>query len=185
MHHLLNSVSLFPSFPPSLLICPPTQQELATMLSILTVLALLFLCVAQAIAVPPPWDGISVTTITTIKPMPSAKPEPKPSSSAKPKPKPKAHMTPPAWDGFSPRPKPSSAPKDTGHHARLPGTPTGECDLNDHFIFDRYTLRGTRWNITQAELRKAVGSDGGAASSWKWDESRDADGVQTFKARVS
>jgi hypothetical protein len=149
------------------------------MLSILTVLTLLFLCVAQAIAVPPPWDGISVTTITTIKPMPSSKP--------KPKPKPKVHMTPPAWDGFSPRPKPSSVPEvsNSGHHARLPGTPTGECDLNDHFIFDRYTLRGTRWNITQAELRKAVGSDGGAASSWKWEESRDEDGVQTFKARVS
>jgi hypothetical protein len=157
------------------------------MLSILTVLTLLFLCVAQVIAVPPPWDGISVTTITTIKPMPSAKPEPepKPKPSFKPKPKPKVHMTPPAWDGFSPRPKPSSAPKDAGHHVRLPGTPTGECDLNDHFIFDRYTLRGTRWNITQAELRKAVGSDGGAASSWKWEESRDEDGVQTFKARVS
>jgi hypothetical protein len=149
------------------------------MLSILAILTVLFLCVAQVIAVPPPWDGISLTTV--IKPMPSASAKPEP------KPKPKVTLTPPAWDGISPKPKPSSAPKVpvTGRHVRLPGTPIGECDLNDHFIFDRYTLRGTRWNITQAQLRKAVGSDGGAASSWKWEESRDEDGVQTFKARVS
>jgi hypothetical protein len=49
---------------------------------------------------------------------------------------------------------------------------------------DNYTIRGRNWNITEADFKNAINTDGTVLSRWEWMSDIDYDGAQVFKANV-
>lgn len=68
-----------------------------------------------------------------------------------------------------------------------PGQPWAACDIKSGHVRDTYTLRGSNWNITEAELKGALNSPAGTVlTAWQWESGvEDHDRrVQTFEAKV-
>lgn len=55
------------------------------------------------------------------------------------------------------------------------------CQWKRRVIFDRYSLEGKNWGVTERELKKKISSEGSAVSDWSYRE----DGNGGFKANVS
>jgi hypothetical protein len=68
-----------------------------------------------------------------------------------------------------------------------PGQPWAACDIEGGNVRDAYSLRGSNWNITEAELKAALNSPAGTVvTAWQWKSGvKDHDPrVQTFEAKV-
>lgn len=68
-----------------------------------------------------------------------------------------------------------------------PGQPWAACDIKSGHVRDTYNLRGSNWNVTEAELKGALNSPAGTVlTAWQWEEgAEDHDRrVQTFEAKV-
>ena len=68
-----------------------------------------------------------------------------------------------------------------------PGQPWAACDIKSGDPRDSYTLRGSNWNITEAELKAALNSPAGTVvTRWEWKSGvKEHDPrVQTFEAKV-
>jgi hypothetical protein len=73
------------------------------------------------------------------------------------------------------------------HKNSRPGQPWAACDIKGGDVRDGYTLRGSNWNITEAELKAAINTPAGTVlTAWQWNSSvKDHDPrVQTFEAKV-
>lgn len=68
-----------------------------------------------------------------------------------------------------------------------PGQPWAACYIEGGNVRDAYSLRGSNWNITAAELKAALNSPAGTVvTAWQWKSGvKDHDPrVQTFEAKV-
>lgn len=68
-----------------------------------------------------------------------------------------------------------------------PGQPWAACDVKSGYVRDTYTLRGSNWNITEAQLKAALNSPSGTVlTAWQWESgAKDHDHrIQTFEAKV-
>lgn len=75
----------------------------------------------------------------------------------------------------------------TSYKNSRPGQPWAACDIKSGDPRDAYTLRGSNWNVTEAELKAALNSPAGTVlTGWEWKSGvKDYDPrVQTFKAKV-
>jgi len=73
------------------------------------------------------------------------------------------------------------------HKNSRPGQPWAACDIKSGDVRDGYTLRGSNWNITEAELKAAINTPAGTVlTAWQWNSSvKDNDHrIQTFEAKV-
>jgi hypothetical protein len=67
-----------------------------------------------------------------------------------------------------------------------PGHPQATCLIHDKVSHrDNYTIRGRNWNITEADFKNAINTDGTVLSRWEWMSDIDYYGAQVFKAKVS
>ncbi|KAM0701906.1 hypothetical protein Q7P35_010816 [Cladosporium inversicolor] len=74
----------------------------------------------------------------------------------------------------------------TSYKNSRPGQPWAACDIKSGDPRDAYTLRGSNWNVTEAELKAALNSPAGTVlTGWEWKSGvKDYDPrVQTFKAK--
>jgi hypothetical protein len=76
----------------------------------------------------------------------------------------------------------------SSHKNSRPGQPWAACDIEGGNVRDAYSLRGSNWNITEAELKDALNSPAGTVvTAWQWKSGvKEHDPrVQTFEAKVS
>lgn len=59
--------------------------------------------------------------------------------------------------------------------------PSWYCQWKRRVVYDRYSLEGRNWGVSEGELKKAVSRSNGAITGWKYDE----DDEGGFKAAVS
>lgn len=62
-----------------------------------------------------------------------------------------------------------------------PNDPSWYCQWKRRVVYDRYSLEGRGWGISEGELKKAISKSNGAITGWKYDE----DDEGGFKAAVS
>lgn len=65
------------------------------------------------------------------------------------------------------------------------GWPTADCQVEKGDPRDTYSLRGNNWNVTEAQLKHGINTDGTVLTGWEFKSAINVDDVHTFKAKVS
>jgi len=72
-----------------------------------------------------------------------------------------------------------------GRKKSRPGHPQATCIIHEKESHrDTYHFRGRNWNVTEADFKDAINTEGTVLSRWEWIEAIDDDGAQVFKAKV-
>lgn len=65
-----------------------------------------------------------------------------------------------------------------------PGWPTEFCEVTSGDPRDSYSIRGSNWNVTEAQLKDAINTPGTVLTGWEFKSAINVDDIHEFKAKV-